>query len=169
MLRLFAISSRSPVCRPKAFGNTMPLDGAGGSSGEDTVVAGAACFACSVVAGASAFLPQAISRRASKDNTNARAWRDEVEVLDIYLLLYPAWLGGVRWQPPGLHQPGGPLAHFSAQFSSCQRYPCSAGSEPRRGGCRPVPRRWCQEPPACWCPWRREPGCWSVEYHPSAP
>src|SRR5208282_3764343 len=93
MLRFFAISSRSPVRRPKAFGNVMPLDGAGGSSGEETgSAADVCCFAGSgLAAGAVSFLPQAISeRRANRGNTNTKARRGKIEVLNIYLLLCPS-------------------------------------------------------------------------------
>src|SRR5271157_5260740 len=111
MFRLFTISSRSPVRRPKPFGNVMPLDGAGGSSGEDTGrAAGACCFTCSVLAGgAVSFLPQAISRRrTNKGNTSTRARREEGEAVDTDLLLYPAESEGVRGHTPlRLHQPGG--------------------------------------------------------------
>src|SRR5271165_1443153 len=89
MLRRFTISSRSPVRREKTGPNAMPPDGAGGSSGEDTGDgAVACCFACSVLAVGSAFLPQAIAkRRATKGNTNTRA-RNGAEVVDMSLLLY---------------------------------------------------------------------------------
>src|SRR5271166_3273569 len=87
MLRPFTISSRSPVRRPKAFGNVIPLDGAGGSSGEDTGSASEVCgLTGSVLAGGPAFLPQAASgRRANKANTNTSARRVEIE-LHIFLL-----------------------------------------------------------------------------------
>src|SRR5271165_620946 len=52
MLRPFTISSRSPVRRAKAGPSAISLDGAGGSSGEDTGCAGACCcLVCSVVVG----------------------------------------------------------------------------------------------------------------------
>jgi len=82
----------------------MPLDGAGGSSGEDTGRAGAACcFACSVLAGgAVSFLPQPIisGRRANRRNTNPKARRGEIVVLNIYLFS-PLPTRKAGWPPPG--------------------------------------------------------------------
>src|SRR5271157_4430320 len=92
MFRSFAISSRSPVRRAKTLPNLTSLDGAGGSSGEDTGDAVAAwCFGCSVAAGASAFLPQPISNRRASNADKSTRERYKVELVDICLLLYPAY------------------------------------------------------------------------------
>src|SRR5271157_4918359 len=96
ILRFFAISSRSPLRRPNALGKSIPFAAAaGGSSGEDigpAVGAAAVCgFAGSLLAGGSAFLLHATSRRqADKGNTNRRKWRYEIEVGNIRFLQQPA-------------------------------------------------------------------------------
>src|SRR6185312_420985 len=80
ILRLFAIASRSSVLRAKLFGNTMPGVGTGGSAGEDAAGAGATgCLGCSTLAGDSAFLLQATTRKAVKSNKGTRNRRDEFE------------------------------------------------------------------------------------------
>src|SRR5271155_1981789 len=64
ILRDFAISSRSPVRRPKLSGKDIPAGGAGTSSAAETGVVEACSLAGSVAAGGAAGLPpQEASRR----------------------------------------------------------------------------------------------------------
>src|SRR5271155_3763832 len=63
ILRDFAISSRSPVRRPKRSGKDSPAGGAGTSSAAETGVVEACSLAGSVAAGGAAVLPQEASRR----------------------------------------------------------------------------------------------------------